>query len=78
MQVFHKPSAVSASFDDANFVSSAGLLPVMTLARDAGLHELADERLAVPTEPLRGFRTAELVNSSTLPRLAVDDHSGLR
>ncbi|WP_197515664.1 helix-turn-helix domain-containing protein [Arthrobacter sp. U41] len=27
---------------------------------------------------LRGFRTAELVDSSTLPRLAVDNHSGLR
>ncbi|WP_171983378.1 hypothetical protein [Arthrobacter sp. SRS-W-1-2016] len=50
MQVFHKPSAVSASFDEANFVSSAGLLPVMTLAGDARLHELTDERLAVPTE----------------------------
>jgi DNA replication protein DnaC len=27
---------------------------------------------------LRGFRTAELVDSSTLPGLAVDNHSGLR
>ncbi len=26
----------------------------------------------------RGFRTAELVDSSTLPVLAVDNHSGLR
>jgi hypothetical protein len=30
------------------------------------------------TELLRGFRTADLVDSSTLPRLAVDNHSGLR
>jgi len=30
------------------------------------------------TELPRGFRTAELVDSSTLPRLAVDNHSGLR
>jgi YD repeat-containing protein len=30
------------------------------------------------TELPRGFRTAELVNSSTLPVLAVDNHSGLR
>jgi hypothetical protein len=29
-------------------------------------------------ELLRRFRTAELVDSSTLPRLAVDNHSGLR
>ncbi|MBG6054866.1 uncharacterized membrane protein (DUF106 family), partial [Salinibacterium sp. CAN_S4] len=27
---------------------------------------------------LRGFRTAELVDSSTLPGLAADNHSGLR
>ena len=26
----------------------------------------------------RGFRTAELMDSSTLPGLAVDNHSGLR
>jgi hypothetical protein len=43
MQFFHKPAVVSASFDEANLVSSAGLLPVMTLARDAVLQELADE-----------------------------------
>jgi hypothetical protein len=31
-----------------------------------------------PAELPRGFRTAELVDSSTLPRLAVDNRSGLR
>ena len=41
MQGSPKPSAVSVSFDEPNLVSAAGLLPVMTLARDAGVHELA-------------------------------------
>lgn len=41
---------MSFSFDEPNLVSVAGLLPVMTLARDAGLQELADEWLSVPTD----------------------------
>jgi hypothetical protein len=31
----------SATFDDSNLVSSAGLVPVVSLARSAGLGELA-------------------------------------
>ena len=63
MQVFHKPAAVSASFDEPNLVAVAGLLPVMTLARDAGLRELADERLTVPTDKgaNAGLKLASLV-----------------
>ena len=36
----HTPRATSAVFDDPNLVSSAGLVPVLTLARAAGLQEL--------------------------------------
>ncbi len=63
MQVFHKPFAVSVSFDEPNLVSSAGLLPVMTLARDAGLQELSDDWLTVPTDKgaNAGLRVASLV-----------------
>jgi hypothetical protein len=38
MRVRHN---LSASFDDPNLVSCAGLIPVMTLAERAGLHDLA-------------------------------------
>jgi hypothetical protein len=50
MQVSHERACVSVSFDEPNLVSVAGLLPVMTLTRDAGLQELADEWLSMPTD----------------------------
>src|SRR3954463_14206399 len=40
----------SAVFDEPNLVSSAGLVPVMALARKARLRELVDARLTVPTD----------------------------
>ena len=38
MQLSHTLPVVSASFDEPNLVSSAGLVPVMALAEQAGLH----------------------------------------
>ena len=37
MQLFHRPSRLSATFDDTNLVSGAGLVPAMALAVKAGL-----------------------------------------
>ncbi|RPF26231.1 IS1380 family transposase [Georgenia muralis] len=45
MRVSHK---VSTDFDDPNLVSVAGLVPTMALARRAGLHDLAGQRVKVP------------------------------
>ncbi|HET8589622.1 MAG TPA: IS1380 family transposase, partial [Nakamurella sp.] len=45
MQVSHKVSVV---FDEANLVSSAGLVPALELARRAGLHDLLTGRVSVP------------------------------
>jgi hypothetical protein len=80
MQVSHKPSAVSVSFDEANLVSSAGLLPVMTLARDAGLHELADDWLTVPTDKgaNAGLKVASLVAGMVAGADSIDDMALLR
>ena len=39
---------VSADHDDPNLVSTAGLLPVMGLAEEAGLHDLVADRVTVP------------------------------
>lgn len=50
MQLSHTRAAVSASFDDPNLVSAAGLVPVMRLADEAGLTALAQDRLSVPTD----------------------------
>ncbi len=50
MQFKHAPAAVSAVFDDPNLVSVAGLVPMLRLAQHAGLDELAQGRLTVPTD----------------------------
>ncbi|MCQ6271803.1 IS1380 family transposase, partial [Pseudarthrobacter sp. R1] len=80
MQVSHKPSAVSVSFDEPNLVSAAGLLPVMTLARDAGLHELGDEWLSVPTDKgaNAGLKVASLVAGMVAGADSIDDMALLR
>ncbi|MBT2514562.1 IS1380 family transposase, partial [Arthrobacter sp. ISL-30] len=75
MQVSHKRSAVSVSFDEPNLVSAAGLLPVMTLARDAGLQELADDWLSVPTDKgaNAGLKVASLVAGMIAGADSIDD-----
>jgi hypothetical protein len=47
MRVSHAPSEVSASFDEANLVSCAGLAPVLALAERCGLGPLIRARLTV-------------------------------
>ena len=80
MQVSHRPSAVSVSFDEPNLVSAAGLLPVMTLARDAGLHELADDWLSVPTDrgANAGLKLASLVAGMVAGADSINDMELLR
>jgi hypothetical protein len=43
VRLLHPPAALRAAFDDASLVSCAGLVPVMRLAYDAGLHDLVRE-----------------------------------
>lgn len=45
----HTPTAVSHSFDDRNLTAATGLVPIMTLAQNAGLPDLAEDRLTVTT-----------------------------
>ncbi|MET4136519.1 IS1380 family transposase [Pseudarthrobacter sp. PvP090] len=80
MQVSHKRASVSVSFDEPNLVSVAGLLPVMTLARDAGLQELADEWLSVPTDKgaNAGLKVAALVAGMVAGADSIDDMALLR
>jgi hypothetical protein len=44
----HDAPVARVSFDDPNLVSSAGLVPVMRLAQDAGLQRRVAERVRVP------------------------------
>jgi Transposase DDE domain group 1 len=48
VQASHAAAAVSATFDEPNLVSCAGLVPVLRLAERAGLHASADRRVRLP------------------------------
>src|SRR5665648_877803 len=49
MRVSHSFPAISATFDDPNLVSCAGLAPTMALARRAGLADLVADTLTLKT-----------------------------
>ena len=49
-QLSHTLLVISAVFDDPNLVSAAGLVPLVRLAIDAGLANLAGAHLRVPTD----------------------------
>jgi len=55
--------ATRVAFDDPNLVSSAGQVPVLALAEAAGLRDLADARLSVPSDKGAnpGLKVASLV-----------------
>jgi hypothetical protein len=44
----HTAAAVSATFDEPNLVSCAGLVPVLRLVERAGLHVVAQQRVRFP------------------------------
>jgi hypothetical protein len=80
MQLCHTPRATSAVFDDPNLVSSAGLVPVLALARSAGLHDLAQQHLSVPTDKgaNAGLKVASLVAGMVAGADSIDDMALLR
>ena len=80
MQLSHSRRVVSATFDDPNLVSAAGLVPVMKLAEKAGLRSLADEWLSVPTDKGAnpGLKVASLVAGMVAGADSIDDMAVLR
>src|SRR5450830_239421 len=80
MQVSHTARAVSASFDDPNLVSAAGLVPLMKLAEKAGLRKLSDRWLSVPTDKgaNAGLKVASLVGGMVVGADSIDDMAVLR
>jgi hypothetical protein len=80
MQLSHTRPVASAVFDEPNLVSAAGLVPVMALARTAGLQELADERLSVPTDKgaNAGLKLSSLVAGMAAGADSIDDMALLR
>jgi Transposase DDE domain group 1 len=80
MQLSHTRPVVSASFDDPNLVSAAGLVPVMKLAEQAGLPALAAKWLTVPTDKGAnpGDKVASLVGGMLAGADSIDDMALLR
>jgi hypothetical protein len=75
----------AVTFDDPNLVSCAGLVPVMRLARDVGLHDAVAGRVSLPTD--KGANPAGKVATIVAGMLAgadsIDDldvarHGGMR
>jgi hypothetical protein len=80
MRLSHDPMKISASFDDPNLVSRAGLVPVMSLAERAGLHALARRhvRIAARTGVYPEVKVACLVAGMAAGADSIDDMGLLR
>jgi hypothetical protein len=67
-------------FDDPNLVSSAGLVPMVALARSAGLVQLADQHLSVPTDKgaNAGLKVTSLVAGMAAGADSIEDMALLR
>ncbi len=77
MQLAHTLAATSVAFDDPNLVSSAGLVPVLGLARRCGLHETAATMLTVAS-PNAAAKTAAVVAGMVAGADSIDDLDRLR
>jgi Transposase DDE domain group 1 len=80
MQALHTRRAVSARFDDPNLVSHAGLVPVLRLAHDAGLGELADRlvRLGDSKGANAGAKIGSIVAGMVCGADSIDDLDVIR
>ena len=80
MRLCHTAPVTAARFDEPNLVSAAGLVPVMRLAADAGLGELAGTLLTVPTDKGAnpGGKVTALVCGMVAGADSIDDMTLLR
>ncbi len=80
MQHSHTHRSLSASFDDPNLVSSAGLVPVVALAAKTGLSTLVDEWVKLPGYfgANAGMKVMALVAGMLTGADSIDDMAILR
>jgi hypothetical protein len=81
----HDAPVVRATFDDPNLVSCAGLVPVMRLAQQAGLHDAVTEWVTLPTDkganPAGKIATivaGMLAGADSIDDLDIARHGGMR
>jgi hypothetical protein len=77
MQPSHTLSATSVLFDDPNLLVSAGLVPVLALARRCGLHDAAGASLTVPS-PNAAVKVSAVVAGMVVGADSIDDLDRLR
>src|SRR3954447_8998589 len=80
MRLSHTLGRISTVFDDPNLVASAGLVPVMGLAQEGGLEQLAGQHLSVPGDKgaNAGLKVASLVAGMVAGADSIDDMALLR
>jgi hypothetical protein len=80
MQLCQRSSSLSAGFDNPNLVSTGGLVPVLALAKRAGLRRLTDEYLTVPTDKgaHAGSKVGALVAGMNAGADSIEDMNPLR
>ncbi len=80
VKLSHTLTSTAAVFDDANLVSAGGLVPVLALAESAGLRDLADGHLTVPTDKgaNAGLKVVSLVGGMVAGADSIDDMALLR
>jgi hypothetical protein len=80
MQLSHRSASLSATFDETNLVSAAGLVPAMALAVKTGLGDLTDEHLSVPGYfgANAGLKVTALVAGMLAGADSIDDMAVLR
>jgi hypothetical protein len=80
MRLSHTAPVAAACFDDPNLVSAAGVVPVMRLAAEAGLGELAGDLVTVPTDKGAnpGGKVTALVCGMVAGADSIDDMALLR
>ncbi len=80
MRLSHTLARMPVAFDDPNLVSAAGLVPDLGWAERAGLANLADEHLSVPTDKgsNAGLKVASLVAGMVAGADSIDDMALLR
>ena len=80
MQISRKNSVLSATFDDTNLVSAAGLVPAMAVAVRTGLGELTDTHLHLPgyLGANAGLKVTALVAGMVADADSIDDMGLLR
>jgi hypothetical protein len=80
MRLCHTTPVAAARFDERNLVSASGLVPVMKLAAEAGLGDLAGDLLTVPTDKgaNAGGKVTALVCGMVAGADSIDDMALLR